>query len=141
MREWINNSNYKHWMKWTRIFNIWCSLRNRCDKKYNLDYKRYGWRWITYCEKWKTFLGFYEDMKEWYANNLEIDRINNDWNYTKDNCRWATRKQQNRNSSNNRIYKWKCISEWCEELWLNYSTVRSRINQSKWTIEKALELV
>jgi hypothetical protein len=38
------------------------------------------------------------------------------------------------------MYKWKCIFQWCEELWLNYSTVRSRINQSKWTIKKALEL-
>jgi len=130
--------NHKtHWMHWTKIYNIWAWLKKRCNNIDYRDYKYYGWRWITYDKKWEKFEWFYKDMKEWYSVKLSIDRIDNNWNYSKENCRWATDIQQARNKRNNVLYKWKCISQWCEELWINRHTFTSRLRYG-WTIEKAL---
>lgn len=94
-------------------------------------------KWIK-CE-WKNFEEFYKDMKDWYAIDLTIDREDSTWNYCKSNCRWKTPKEQARNKENNRLYKWKCLAEWCEELWLNYKTIYSRINLYWWSYKDALE--
>lgn len=130
----------KHWMRHTRIYICWDSMIWRCDRKTNSSYKNYWLRWITYDTKWKTFEWFYEDMKEWYEEHLTLDRENNDWDYSKNNCKWTTRKKQARNRRTNITYKWKCITEWCEELWLKRHTIYSKIK--KWdTIEQALGLI
>jgi len=128
-----------HWMHWTRIYKCWDSMKQRCNNTKQKLYHRYGWRWITYDPKWKTFEWFYEDMKDWYKEHLTLDRINNELNYSKSNCAWETMLKQNRNTSRNHYYKWKCISEWCYVLLLNRNTVWTRIRRS-WTIKKALEL-
>ena len=127
-----------HWMKGTKIYEVWINLKKRCNNKSHKSYKNYGWRWITYDPKWQTFEWFYEDMKEWYSDNLQIDRIDNDWHYCKENCKWSTRIEQQRNKRNNRLYKWKTFWEWCEELWLNIRTVKNRVYKLKWTDKQAL---
>ena len=121
----------------SRIYNIWCNLKRRCNNK---DDKDYWARWITYDKKWEKFEWFYEDMKDSYKDNLTIDRINNDWNYCKVNCKWSTHTEQMRNTRYNIQYKWKCLSEWCDDLWLPYWTVYTRISRGWKTIEEALEL-
>ena len=98
----------KHWMKWTKIYWVFDSIKSRCNNKNNINYKNYGARWIK-CD-WNSFEEFYEDMKEWYKSNLQIDRIDNNWNYNKQNCRWITAKENNRNRRNTIKYKW--ISLW-----------------------------
>jgi len=142
---WCYNVNLKttHWMSTAKIYNIWTGIFYRCYNKEDNHYKNYGWRWIK-CE-WKTFEEFYEDMwesyekhcKEFWEKNTSIDRIDNNWNYSKENCRWATAKEQNRNRRDNRLYKWKCISQWIEELGLTWWTIRARLSHW-WSIEKAL---
>jgi len=126
----------KHWMTWTRIYEIWRSMKKRCNNKNNKDY---GWRWIVYDSMWQTFDIFINEMWDSYKDDLFLDRINNDGNYSKDNCRWVTRKQNARNTRANVLYKGKCLAEWCEELWLNVKTVYSRVNLYKRPIKKALE--
>lgn len=136
--KWINNKNYKHWMCWTRLYGIWSNLKQRCNNNAKKEYNRYWWRWITYDPKWEKFEWFYEDMKNWYSDNLTIDRIDNDWNYCKENCRWETVYNQVRNRCDNIFYKWKCVTDWCIDLWINKQTYNSRINKLWWTIEEAL---
>jgi hypothetical protein len=81
----------------------------------------------------------WETYKEW----LTIDRIDVNWNYNKQNCRWITNKEQQRNKTNNHniTYKWetKTLSEWSDILKINYNTLSSRIY--RWmSVDKAFNL-
>ena len=79
-------------------------------------------------------------MKVSYSKNLTIDRINVNGNYTKENGRWATRKEQSSNKRDTIRFNWKCLKENCTELWLIYNTVFNRVHTLWWSIEDALEL-
>ncbi len=117
-------------------------MKTRCNNpKYSL-YHRYGGRNITYCEKWETFKGFYEDMGESYINGYQLDRINNDGNYCKENCKWSTPFEQanNRHTSKYITYngKTQTIGQWIKEYNLKSSTFRQRYYVYKMPIEKCL---
>ena len=92
------HSQYKHGMFGTRPYSIWRGMLNRCQREQNNNYKNYGGRGIKVCQKWRTFEGFWKDMEEGYAENLTIDRKNNNGNYNKNNCRWVTQSEQSRNT-------------------------------------------
>jgi hypothetical protein len=63
----------------------------------------YAGRGIKYQESWEKFENFYDDMKDGYADNLQLDRIDPDGDYTKENCRWITAKENSRNRRDNTI--------------------------------------
>ncbi len=135
----IRKSEKTHWMKWTKIYSVWSNMKSRCVNKEHKAYSNYWWRGITICNSWNSFEEFYKDMWEIYSEWLQIDRIDNNWNYCKENCRWVTAKENCRNTRKNVLYKWKCIAQWCEELKLNYQTVFNRIY--KWiSIKEALNI-
>ena len=112
--------NTRHGMHGTRQYRVWSNLITRCTNPNNEFWNDYGGRSITVCEKWLTFKGFWEDMKEGYSDELEIDRINVDGNYCKENCRWTTRgqnsyntrQQRNNTSGKSGVYFEKNISKW-----------------------------
>jgi len=115
----------------------------RCNNPHNRAYKHYGSRGITVCKTWLKFENFLSDMGE-CPSGLTLDRINNNGNYNKKNCRWTTRKTQARNRRTSKMITidnvTKCLKEWCESLCLDYNKVKARINQLKWPIKQALEI-
>jgi len=92
----------QHGMCGTRTYNVWENMIDRTTNANNKSYNNYGGRGITVCEEWKNFRNFYADMGE-LTDGLDIDRIDNDKGYSKDNCRLITRSE---NLENTRRSKW-----------------------------------
>lgn len=130
----------------TRLYNIYSHMKSRCYDSNNDHYKWYAARGITICDEWlNDFMSFYEwAMNNGYKENLTLDRIDNDKGYSPDNCRWTTMKVQVRNRSNTRniTYKGetKTLTEWCDQLELNYKTIYARLYVHDWPVGKALNL-
>ncbi len=81
----------------------WAAMKRRCKDETGKHYKYYKGKGINYCERWSRFPHFYEDMQEGWKEGLELDRIENDKGYYKENCRWATHFQQQRNKTSNKL--------------------------------------
>lgn len=86
-----------------RLYKCYHAMKTRCLNPRDANYYRYGGRGITVCEEWlKGFEIFYDwAISNGYADNLTLDRINNDSGYSPENCRWITIRQQMRNTSRN----------------------------------------
>lgn len=132
----------KRWLKHgkadTRLFHIFCHMKQRCYNKSNKNYKNYGERGIKIYNDWlDNFTNFYDwAMNNGYKDNLTIDRINVNGNYEPNNCRWVGLETQNRNKRNNIqiTYRGKTqpLKTWCIDLNLPYKTVFCRYKYLHW---------
>jgi hypothetical protein len=116
-----------HGMRNSREYGIWGTMKKRCLKPNMPSYKYYGARGVTVCEKWMKFEGFFEDMG--FSNGLCLDRIDSTKGYSKDNCRWVTYKQNNRNKTNNVIVEGKTLAEWSEKTGISPQVIFYRMNR------------
>lgn len=91
-----NKDKAKHGLCGTGTYITWFNMRRRCEYKKDIGYKNYGGRGISVCDEWKSFEKFYQDMGH-RPEDRTIDRIDNDKGYYKENCRWATKKEQSMN--------------------------------------------
>lgn len=143
-KELLSKRVKKHGKSNERVFWIWCDIKLRCYNENTRGYNRYGGRGITVCDEWLNDFQAFNDwaMANGYRDDLTIDRIDNNKGYSPDNCRWATPKEQANNRCNNRILEYKgkkqTMKQWAEELNINYSTLKMRINAYHWSVEKAL---
>ena len=83
-------------MSKTSTYKSWCHLIQRCTNIKNTNYHNYGSRGITVCKRWFKFKEFFADMGE-RPKGLTIERKDNNLGYFKENCKWATPIEQNRN--------------------------------------------
>jgi len=124
----------------SQTYNSWHNMIQRCINSNSRNYHYYGGRGIKVCKRWMKFENFLEDMGE-VPEGYQIDRIDNDGNYCKENCQWVTPKQNSRNKRNNHLITYKektqCVSAWAEELDINSMTIVVRLRRG-WSIEKAL---
>lgn len=139
----LSNQNCKHGESQTRLYGIWCDMKKRCNNPNHWAYSRYGGRGIDFDLVWETF----EPFKIWaegngYADNLTLDREDNDGPYSPTNCRWVTRKTQSRNRTTNILYEYcgekLTLAEWAERYGFSYSTLYGRIHNYGWPVERAL---
>lgn len=130
----------RHGGEMTRTYSIWRKMRARCGNSNDTHYARYGGRGIRVCEPWKKFVQFWQDMGD-CPPHMEIDRLDNDGHYEPDNCRWATRKEQNRNKSDNRMLTLngitRCVTDWAESIGIQRGTISSRLRYG-WSVERTL---
>lgn len=84
------------------LYRAWASMRRRCDNRNFKQFADYGGRGITYCERWESFKNFEEDMSP-KPEGTSLDRIDNEKGYSPENCRWATKTEQQRNQ---RVTRW-----------------------------------
>ncbi|NGX36877.1 MAG: hypothetical protein K1000chlam2_00022 [Chlamydiae bacterium] len=90
--------NRRHGMYRSNVYGIWEEMIQRCSNSNNQNFKKYGGRGIKVCESWKDdFLNFWGDMGN-KPEGMSLDRIDNDGNYSKSNCRWADRLTQSQNT-------------------------------------------
>lgn len=135
-----------HGLSRKRIEVIYRGMRTRCYNKRSKFYKYYGRRGIGICKEWlnDNTIFFKWAFENGYKDNLTIDRIDNTKDYSPENCRWTTMKEQDRNKSNN-IYieykgKRKLLLDWCEELNLDYFITLKRYKSKKYSIEEIFSL-
>lgn len=123
----------KHGMHKSPEYKAWKQMIQRCTNPREKRYARYGGRGIRVCERWRIFENFFSDLGPRPSSRHSIDRKNNDGDYEPCNCRWASRVQQMRNFSRNRLIRFRgvtrCLQEWADDLQITPSTLSVRISQ------------
>jgi hypothetical protein len=140
--------NFKHGHKRKEgasgLYRLHHNIVQRCTRKTCHAWKDYGGRGITIHGPWLDFATFLAEIPPKPAGNFTLDRIDNSKGYIPGNLRWATRLEQANNKRNNKMLTFKgktqSLAEWSRELGINYFTLKSRINQSGYSVEKALSL-
>lgn len=117
-------------------------MKDRCLNPKMPQYKNYGGRGITICDRWrKSFIDFLEDVGRRPSLDHTLDRIDNNGNYEPGNVRWATPEEQQNNKRDSRLVSFngetKTIAQWARHCGMEKSTLYRRI-MSGWDVELAL---
>lgn len=122
----------------TPEYQSWLGMRARCHNPTHKKFPRYGGRGIVVCERWRdSFENFIEDMGPKPGRGYSIDRIDNDGPYSPENCRWATGKEQARNTPRTRTVLGEPLMDVCERLGIKPATIRRRLDDG-WSEHEAV---
>jgi hypothetical protein len=145
-RERTGESHLTHGLSNTLIDYVHRNMKNRCYREKDERYKDYGGRGIKVCDRWRGPEGlqnFIEDMGE-RPEGTQIDRVDNDGDYTPENCRWATVTENARHKRNTNYVTYKGetrnLSEWAEITGIPYKTLWARLFAQGWSVEDALTI-
>lgn len=118
------------------LYQCWCNIKCRCYNKNVHQYERYGGRGITMCDEWKNNSSAFEKwaMENGYEKGLTIDRIDNNGNYSPDNCRFITMGENNKNKRNTILItiddnKTLCLKDYCKEYNFPYISMTIRLKR------------
>jgi hypothetical protein len=116
-------------------------MRTRCQNPRAHEYRNYGGRGISVCERWQKFEDFFVDMGD-PPDGFWLERIDNEGNYEPGNCKWDTPRNQLSNRRNNHnlvaFGRTQTITKWAEEFGIPMTTLRNRIYRAGMPIEAAL---
>lgn len=127
----------------TRLYEIWHGMKQRCNNPNSKDARNYYNRGISICREWSESFEVFRDwaLLNGYRDDLSIDRIDVNGDYSPDNCKWSTAKEQCRNTRFNHLLtfngKTQPIASWADETGIDYYTLAKRIEKG-WTAERAL---
>lgn len=117
----------------SKLYLVWVSMKQRCCNKNNSHYKYYGGRGIKYQSDWNDFRYFFRDMGGSYSDGLSIDRIDNNGDYCKENCRWVDEKTQQRNKQKSLRVEYRGeviqLADLADRLGLKYATLYMRLHK------------
>jgi len=134
----------KHGLAKSPVFRAWIMMRQRCTNKSNKSYHNYGGRGIKVCKRWlNSFENFYKDVGSPPSPNHQIDRIDNDGDYTPKNCKWSTQVEQNNNRRSNHFIfacgKRGTIAQFSRLFGIKPATIRRRLSVG-WDADIAVTL-
>jgi hypothetical protein len=128
-------------MSYSSEYSIWEGMIRRCCKPGSLRYEDYGGRGITVCDEWLKFENFYRDMGDKPSKTHTLDRKDNNGNYCKENCRWATRFEQDTNKTVTVRLTFNketlTLFEWSDRTGLSVDVLRGRKSKG-WSVEDML---
>lgn len=132
-----------HGMRKSPIYRAWANMKQRCNDPNYTNFKNWGGKGIKVCIEWdKSFTAFYNDMGETFQEGLWLDRIDNSKDYSKENCRWATPREQQENRTNNRFIEFngkkQTLTRWAEDTGIKRATLTQRFYKYGWSIERLL---
>lgn len=132
--------NRTHGMTDSPEYQSWRGMWERCTNKANNHYHIYGGAGVHICDRWRDFKAFYEDMGA-RPTGTSLDRYpNQHGNYEPGNCRWATPKEQSRNTSRTVNITWDgvtlCRKDWAKRLGITEVALKVRIN--RWGLQRAM---
>lgn len=120
-------------------YYTWRAMIDRCTNPQHPHYARYGGSGVTVCERWRVFTNFLEDMGE-RPSGMTLDREKSEQGYFRENCRWATRKEQARQNRKLLTFngETRSVGEWAKHIGVKQQTLSARLTRYGWPVERAL---
>lgn len=141
-RDLMREKKTTHGLSHTPEYRAWLAMKQRCYDPNSTRYKNWGGRGIRVCDHWlHSFMNFFADMGQLPAPRASLERVDNQGNYTPGNCRWASAKEQARNTRRNRMIEYNgkthALVEWSEITGLKRTTIAARLDKG-WSVHNAL---